>query len=907
MTRNLAQFVIRHWLLVLLAWVGLLVGIRAIAPDWDSVTEDGDFQYLPERCSSVEGQRLLESRFPSLSTRSQFVVIIGRDQLPAADQDLNAAYDVARRLHLLIAENFLARAAASDDPETRIRLGESAFEQFGAALALTQSLFDKPPESAPVDPPWFAPEGLSPISRCLIGRSQALLLQGKTAEAEAVRSDAIDLDPAAAQEPIEAQARDVVPIEKIWTWRTEGIGSALMDLRDSVAIARLIVLHVDSEFLAVSNVEVFSRIEAELAEVRQWLAAHTDSPPEIGVSGSAAVGSDLLAASAEAVSNTEWTTLLFVTAILAFVYRAPLMILVPLITIAVSLDVALHVLALATQVDQWTGWEWWSFGVFKTTRIFVVVILFGAGTDFCLFLIARTRENSSKGNDRRQAIAESLWQVGPAILASALTTILGLGMMAFAQFGKLNMSGPAIGIALFVTLLACLTLTPALLVGMRSWLFWPGSAPDISATTRHSRTEGLWTKLADFVVKRPVRLLAISLLILTPFAWHGWYQQSHVTYDLLAGLDPERPSRMGTDLLRKHFPIGESGPVIILAQLPNRPELWRETRVSSQVMSDSGTLAVELEELPYVQYVRSPAAPLGHRGNAEGLSQNVIRAMGSVQSLFVAPPTTPPDSQAKGPIVRFDAVLETDAFSPEATDTIDLVLQRLEAHSLNPQSPWYETQFSVAGTTAAVHDLREITVEDTRTIEILTVLAVYLVLVIILRHPLTCLYMILSVVFSYLVTIGISDLLFSWFYGSAYVGLEWKVPLFLFVILVAVGEDYNVYLASRVFEEQREHGLFQGLRIAMSRTGGIISSCGAIMAGTFISMTTPAWHHFVPEWFGPVKQWIQPDGGSLQGMVQMGAALTIGVLLDTFVVRPLLLPAYLSLVARWQFRNRKPA
>lgn len=902
MTRKLAHLITRYWFVVLIAWGVAAIGIRAIAPDWDSVTEDGDFQYLPERCSSVAGQKLLESRFPSLSSRSQIVAIVARDNLPAGEQDLNAAYDVARRFHLLTADAFLTRAASATLEEERLSFAQTAFEQYGAALALTQALYDKPPAEAPLDPPWFSPEGLSPIARCLIGRSQALMLLGKDAEAQLARRDAIDLDQRAADEPTEAVVRLAAPIEKIWTWRTEGIGSALMDLEGNEAIARLMVLHLDSEFLAVANVELFEQVERELSEVRKWVETYSNDPPSIGVSGSAAVGSDLLAASAEAVSNTEWTTLLFVTAILALVYRAPLTIFVPIITIAVSLDVALHVLALATQVDTWTGWEWWSFGVFKTTRIFVVVILFGAGTDFCLFLIARTRENSATIDDRKEAIASALWQVGPAILASALTTILGLGMMAFAEFGKLNLSGPAIGIALLVALLACLTLTPALLVGMRRWLFWPGVVS--SSPNEQVKYEGLWTRLADPVVRYPARLLLISLLIMAPFAWHGWHQQDHVTYDLLAGLDSERPSRMGTDLLRKHFPIGESGPIIILAELPAKSELWDETRLSSAALRASGELAVEIEQTPHVQYVRSPAAPLGHRGNAEGVSQNVIRALGSVQALFAAPPIASAQGDPSGPIVRFDAVLDTDAFSPEATDTIDVILDRLNQLGADANSFWHGAQFSVAGTSAAVHDLREITVKDARTIEILTVIAVYVVLVIILRHPITCLYMILSVVFSYLVTIGISDLLFAWLFGQDYVGLEWKVPLFLFVILVAVGEDYNVYLAARVFEEQREHGPFQGLRLAMARTGGIISSCGAIMAGTFISMTTPAWHHFIPSWLEPLKSWLRPEGGSLQGMIQMGAALTIGVLLDTFVVRPLLLPAYLALVARWQVRRR---
>ena len=184
------------------------------------------------------------------------------------------------------------------------------------------------------------------------------------------------------------------------------------------------------------------------------------------------------------------------------------------------------------------------------------------------------------------------------------------------------------------------------------------------------------------------------------------------------------------------------------------------------------------------------------------------------------------------------------------------------------------SQLYLQGTTASVRDLANVMRQDRVRIELLVLASVLVVLVLLLRRLLVPLYLLASVLFSYYATLGVTFLVFWALDPHGFSGIDWKVAIFLFTILIAVGEDYNIFLLTRVHEEQKRHGPVGGVTAALSRTGPIISSCGVIMAGTFASLLA----------------------GSLTEMKQLGFALSFGVLLDTFVVRPILVPAFLILL-----------
>ena len=709
----------------------------------------------------------------------------------------------------------------------------------------------------------------------------------------------------------EPKADQPSPIIGVWGPDTPVIGEKLESRAGPKGQAALIVLRLRNEFMAIDNMDLIESIYQALDEIR----AGSEFPKglKLGVTGSAAVGYDMLASAEQSIRNTERTTIILVVLILLLVYRAPGLVIVPLATITVSVVVGMGLVALLTQLSR--QFDWVDFKVFKTTKIFIVVILFGAGTDYCLFLISRYREELQRGLEPSRAVAAALGHVGNALAASALTTIFGLGMMVFADFGKFSNSGPAIALCLAVGLGACVTLAPALLRATGRRIFWPLAGGTISPPCRRRPDDevaggspifgAFWQRLSRVIIARPGLILMVALLLLlTPliYKWYpaagrgislaagGQYRQAWaelrqgfatpITYDLLSELQADRPSVQGTRLLRRHFVGAEIDPVTVVAYQKN-----------GRFDTDEGEkkisrLTKRLYDLEYVdskgktikkpiRSVRSLQEPLGGSPGSmltpEGIIKLAVRGQPRSRAIYL--------SQVPGyagKVTRLDLVFPYDPFSQESIRLLDHVQQELDALAADGSSDWQGTEFDFVGTTAGIRDLKTVTGGDQVRIQVLVVVAVLAVLMLILRHPVICVYLMLSVLLGYFVTLAVTELFFSWVYGATYHGLDWKVPIFLFVILIAVGADYNIYLTTRVFEEQRRLGAVEGLRMAVVRTGGIITSCGVIMAGTFASMAT----------------------GTLRAMHELGFALALGVLLDTFVIRTILVPAFLALIAR---------
>jgi RND superfamily putative drug exporter len=676
-----------------------------------------------------------------------------------------------------------------------------------------------------------------------------------------------------------AQAHPELGFKKLDTYRSPVIGPRLIGAGgDGRARAVLTIIALDGTYLAKTTRVAVDRI-------LEWLEEERTRPPsglDLAITGSAVVGHDINTAANESIANTTWTTVILVVLILLVVYRSPLLAMVPLVTIALSVMASFWAIALLTTAPGL------GFQVINITRVFVVVVLFGAGTDYCLFLIARYSEELGRGRSRSDALREAIGQVGGALVASAGTVIVGLGMLFFSSFAKIKYTGPAIALSLAVALAASLTLAPALLALLRGAIFWPFRDMRPAGGAREPKgpdtvpTAGFWVRAADLIVQYPTAILAVCLAALLPLAVVGARTRSN--YNQLADLDRDRPSVIGAEVIRRHFAVGELSPAAALVE--NLSLDFRSPRGRAAIAEVSR----RLEAIDHVAEVRSLTQPVGKppaapadRGLFGRFADEALRI--AAESRYVS--VKPTDRADTDHITRFDIVFRTDPFSQTSLEALDRVRQAIQ-DAAEPGQPLEGTRaVGLAGSTSAVNDLRRVTTDDQRRMYVLITLGVYAILVLLLRRPGIGLYLVATVVLGYLASLGLTDLVFHALHrGPApWGGLDWTVAFFLFVILVAVGEDYNIFLMARVVEEERKYGVTEGTRRAVAHTGGIISSCGLIMAGTFGAMLT----------------------GKLASLRELGFALGIGVLLDTFLVRPILVPAFLVLIDRAGARRRGTA
>lgn len=355
---------------------------------------------------------------------------------------------------------------------------------------------------------------------------------------------------------------------------------------------------VELAMVQMTVVPFQTKSNTAIDELRAHLASTRPAGLVANVTGQAGVGRDYMQSITDGTDRTTLVTVVLVILILLAIYRAPLAALVPLLTIAAAFLVSRGILGELAQA----GWK-----VSSILDSFIVVLVFGVGTDYTIFLVSRFREEVG-GNGRQAALERTVGRMGAVITASAATVVVGLGSMIVGSFGMIQTTGPALAIAIVVTLVAGLTLTPALLAIFGRALFWP----------LHERTaasaagdRGVWIRIASFLTRRPgLVLTAVLVVLLIPLAAVPSLRSN---FDELNELPATADSRLGFEQLGAHLDKGQLLPTTVLVDIPG------STRLIPAILAGLKMTTDRLAATAGVQQVRSIVEPTGDRTTPDAL------------------------------------------------------------------------------------------------------------------------------------------------------------------------------------------------------------------------------------------------------------------------------------------------
>jgi uncharacterized membrane protein YdfJ with MMPL/SSD domain len=628
--------------------------------------------------------------------------------------------------------------------------------------------------------------------------------------------------------------------------------------------------------------------QQEYLDTVEAIRERVANPPgglEIEVSGPGGLIADLIK-----VFETIDVFLTLVTAglvlvLLVVIYRSPVIAFVPLLAVG-------WVFTVTGAIGAWSA-ETFGLPVNGQAQGIMTVLLFGAGTDYCLFIASRFREELVHVEDKHEAMRISMRAVGEAIASSAGTVLIATLLLLLAVLRSTAALGPLLSIAVATMLVASMTLVPAIMTVLGRFAFWPfrprydPNAPEHA--TAYGR--GLWPWIARVVADRPKPFLAGALVLFAVMSLGLFRYQ--VTYDQISALPEGTESRAGFEVLRQSFPAGESAPTEIYVVLPEGQRVHdRLDEIEALSTAVSGYEGVEM--------VQSASNPFGVGGpvDAAGVAQARTSIPAPVREAIDSGANPPradaqansndPVTQAIGAYAASRGFVSADGNVAEITVVFESNPYGLEAiEEIGPLRTFVRNQAAsaglgdadvlVGGETATSYDTKVANDRDTLLLIPLILLAIGIILGLLLRSVVAPIYLLATVAISYTATLGMSVVLFDWVFG--YDGVGSAVALFLFVFLTALGVDYNIYLMARIREETAELGLHDGVRLAVSRTGGVISSAGLILAGTFAALMT------LP----------------LRDLFQLGFAVAFGVLIDTFIVRPIVVPAIVLLLGRWNW------
>jgi RND superfamily putative drug exporter len=588
---------------------------------------------------------------------------------------------------------------------------------------------------------------------------------------------------------------------------------------------------------------------------------------QVHLAGDIAINVDQQTKSGTTGNQVELLSLVFILVLLLLIFRSLLAPLITLMPAALAVVISGPLVGEAAHAG---------LKVSVLAQLLLIVLVLGAGTDYGLFLVFRVRENLRDGADPKDAVRSALTRVGETITFSAATVIAALLSLLVATFQIYSQLGIPLAIGIGTILLAGLTLLPALLAVFGRAAFWP------SKTRAGTGKAGLWGRVATRVVRRPAIPLAIGVVVFGALAIAVTaYQPGGFGGSISAPAGSD--SAAGTALLTKHFPASAANPTNLVYKL-SQPA-WKDTgsiaTATSQLTASglftgvTGPLNPAGVTLTAAQYLALhtelgnpaalPAVPSGH-SSVPLAAYELYRATAQ----YVSP---------DGTTIQFETGLK--AGDPSTTAAMNAV-PSIRTEATTVAKTLGASQYGVGGEAPAFYDISQISDSDLLHVFPVAIVVIGLLLCLVMRSLIAPLYLIASVGLSFAAALGLSVVIFIKLGGSS--GLTFILPFLMFIFLLALGEDYNILVMSRIREEAHHLPLREAVARAVGATGTTVTSAGLVLAGTF-----------------SVFALVGGKGSGGSEIRDVGVGLALGILMDTFIVRTILVPCTVVLLGRWNW------
>lgn len=574
---------------------------------------------------------------------------------------------------------------------------------------------------------------------------------------------------------------------------------------EQVALETFFSEDLEAAIIPINFVEGLENKQLKEAKEEILAVVGENSDLEVYMTGPAGIGTDTLDLFSRADLVLIFSTVGLILVLLVIIYRSPLLALIPLLAAGIVYQVVMQILGLFGSLG---------LVISNQTVSIMSILLFAAVIDYSLFVFSRFREELKKEENKFTSMKNAINRVGSPIFFSGGTVLAAMLVLFFATFEDYRNFAPSFATTMAVIMVAAITLVPALFMLFGRKSFWP-KIPRVGDETISQNS--IWSRVGRFVVKKPV----LSVVIVSIFMIVSASNLFNLKYDfnMLNSFPDDMPSLQGYHLLEEKFDKGDLAPTTVLIEA--------EDPITDQ----------QIEELQ-------------SQFENENLVANVSVNGVTDDSL----------------VIQYRLTFSESPYSIEVMDQLESMIGKSEQYLENSG---IDGKLYFAGETAKQVDDRSINNSDVKLIVVLETILIFLLLVIMTKSFKMPIYMMGTILVSFLAALGLGMFLTELFFDIDTISN--RVPVYSFVFLVALGIDYNIMLVSRFQEERKRHSVKKAVELAIANTGGVISSAGLILAATFaVLMTQPIEMLFV-----------------------FGFIVAVGIIIDTFIVRGVMMPGLL--------------